>query len=461
MGAVFNGQEPLHIAIIGAGIGGLSLANGLLRQGVSYTLYEAAKCYSAVGAGVGLGPNAIHALDAIDHRLSALYNDISSGNVTPGKDHVMMDGMLLEEGFGEKRGLKPIPYGAQCYNRTSAHRKALLDILTSGIPINTVKFNYRVKSIDQKSDRVVIAFDNGEVVEASCVIGCDGVKGVTRPLVLGQKWPDLVKAKYTGRYVYRAVVPMEKAMEVLGKDCLGNEIAGDARMMMHEGAIITTFPISRGKECNMVAFKFDGRSEWPYEEWTHPVSKETMVKDFEELGVDQRMIRFLDWATPLQWSVHDHPETPIYYNHLICLLGDSAHATTPHQASGAGQCIEDAFVLSRLLGLVAAPTQLDAAFRAYDSIRRPRAQKVVQTSREAADIFTLKAPGIGADMNKIVANMNERFLWIWDHDLLADAEKAKSEFYKLTETGKQRNGSVELKSAPMANVEEVQILLAA
>lgn len=452
---------PFHVAIVGAGIGGLALANGLLRQKVPYTLYEAAKCYSTIGAGVGLGPNAINALDGIDPRLSAMYDSISSGNVTAGKDHVMMDAMLLEEGFGEKRGLKPMPYGAECYNRTSAHRKDLLDILTSGIPLDTVKFNMRVKNVEQKNDRVIITFTSGEVVEASCLVGCDGVKGETRGMVIGDQWPELVQAKYCGRYVYRAIVPMQEAMKVLGKDSLGNEIAGDARMMMSEGAVITTFPISKGKECNMVAFKFDGRTEWPHADWTHPVSRETMVKDFEELGVDQRILKFLDWATPLQWSIHDHPETPIYYKNLICLLGDSAHATTPHQASGAGQCIEDALVLSRILGLITSPTQLQTAFRVYDGIRRPRAQKVVQTSRGAAEVYRLRAPGIGDDMDKIVANMNERFLWIWDHDLLEDVRKATEEFNALVAEDKPANGSVELKNAPANQVEEVEMVYTA
>jgi salicylate hydroxylase len=448
--------KPIHVAIIGAGIGGLALANGLLRRNVPFTIFDAAKCYSTVGAGVGLGPNAIRSLDLIDPSLKEQYAHISSGNVTPGKDHVMMDAMLLEEGFGEKRGLSPIPYGASCYDRTSAHRKDLLDVLTKAIPATHAKFDMRVRSVEQKSDGVLISFTNGEVFEASCAIGCDGVKGETRAMVIGDLRPDLIKAKYTGRYVYRAIAPMEDAVKILGKDCLGNDIAGDARMMMDENVVITTFPISKGKECNLVAFIFDGRKDWPHPEWTHPVSRETMVKDFVDAKVDQRIVKFIEWATPLQWSIHDHPETPIYYKNLICLLGDSAHATTPHQASGAGQCIEDAVVLSSLLGLVKSQHELTSAFKVFDEIRRPRAQKVVQTSREAAEIFRLHAPGIGADMDKIVENMNERFLWIWEHDLEGDVKKATEQFNTLRAGYPSTNGTVELKGLALERVTEAQ-----
>jgi salicylate hydroxylase len=292
-----DAERPSGVAIIGAGIGGLALAVGLLRQGVPFTLYEAAKQFSTVGAGVGLGPNAIRAMEAIQPGFTELYRGISSGNVTPGKDHVMMDAMLVVEGLGEKQGLRPMSYGAPCYDRTSAHRKDLLDILTAWIPKENVRFNKRVKSLSQNDKGVVIEFEDGEVVTASCAIGSDGIKGVSRRVVLGNRWPECVEAKYTSKYVYRSIVPMEDAMRVLGKDVDGNEIAGDAKMFMGERSIITTFPISRGTQSNMVCFRLDDRP-WTYHEWTKPVSREEMVQDMTQLGVDSRLVKLLDVSTP-------------------------------------------------------------------------------------------------------------------------------------------------------------------
>ena len=127
--------------------------------------------------------------------------------------------------------------------------------------------------------------------------------------------------------------------------------------------------------------------------------------------------------------------TPIYYKNRICLLGDSAHATTPHQASGAGQCIEDSLMLSHLLGKVRDAKDLPAAFEVYDSIRRPRAQKVVQTSQECGQIYGMIHPEIGDDMVKIAENLNERFLWIWEHDLKNDLRMADERLAKLVGKG--------------------------
>ncbi|RDW85248.1 hypothetical protein BP6252_02838 [Coleophoma cylindrospora] len=416
-------SNPLNIAIIGAGIGGLALAIGLLRQNVPYTLYEAAAEYSTIGAGVGLGPNALRAMDMIDPRFRALYEDISSGNLTPNKNHVMMDALLIEEGFGKNQGIDPASYGADCYDRTSCHRKALLDIMTGLIPLSTVRFNKRLKSLVQEKDKVIITFEDGEVTEANSVIGCDGVKGATRPVVLGEKYPEKVEATYSGKYAYRSIIPMKDAVEILG------EHAGDAKMFMGPGVNMTTFPISKGTACNAVVFKLDDKP-WSYQDWTRPVDPEVMFGDFST-GVDKRLVKLLEWGKPLQWSIWHHLDTPIYYNGLICLLGDSAHATTPHQAAGAGQCLEDALILSRLLGKVTSLTQVEPAYKIYDSIRRPRAQRVVRTSHETGLIYAFRHPDFGTDMRKIVEHLNERFLWLWEHDLHSDVVKAEAEFAKI------------------------------
>ncbi|KAF2998768.1 hypothetical protein E8E14_005623 [Neopestalotiopsis sp. 37M] len=421
-------ERPFNVAIIGAGIGGLALAGGLLRQGVPFTLYESAERFSAVGAGVGLGPNAIRAMEALQPGFTKLYQGISSGNVTPGKDHVMMDAMLVEEGLGEGRGLRPMSYGAQCYSRTSAHRTDLLKIMTADIPEQYVRFSKRAKTLSQDDERgVVIEFEDGEVTTASCAIGADGIKGASRGFVLGDRWPEYVRAQYTGKYVYRAIIPMDDAKRVLGQDVDGNEIAGDAKMFMGDECIITTFPISSGTQSNMVCFRLDNKP-WTHPEWTKPVSREDMTRDIADLGVDKRLVKLLDWAKPLQWGLFHHLETPTYFNKRICLLGDSAHATLPHQAAGAGQCIEDALVMSCLLGLVRETSQIDTAFSVFDTIRRPRAQRIVQTSQEAGDLCAFKAPGIGSNMDKIVENQAQRYLWIWLHDLDEDVKKAETEF---------------------------------
>ncbi|OOF95786.1 hypothetical protein ASPCADRAFT_48952 [Aspergillus carbonarius ITEM 5010] len=412
----------MHIAIVGAGIGGLALAIGLSNRDVSYTLYESAAQFSAVGAGVGLGPNALRAMELIDTRFRQLYNQISSGNLTPNKEHIAMEVLYAEDGFGERRGWQPAPFGAECYTRTSAHRRDLLEIMTSLIPRERVQFNKRVKEVKQTGEhsKVTITFEDGEVAEANAVIGCDGVKGPTRKAVLESLYPEHVQAVYSGKYVYRSIVPMKDAQEILG------DHAGDAKAFVGHALNIMTFPISCGTELNVVAIKLVDKP-WTHPQWTKEVTREEMVADFGD-GVDRRLVKLLDWARPVQWSLWHHPSTPTYYNGQICLLGDCAHGTTPHQAAGAGQCLEDALIMSHVLGLATNCTEITKAFQIYDGIRRPRAQAVVTTSHDAGKLYTFTHPQMGTDLSKIVANLNERFLWIWEHDLNADIELAHQQF---------------------------------
>lgn len=101
-------------------------------------------------------------------------------------------------------------------------------------------------------------------------------------------------------------------------------------------------------------------------------------------------------------------------------------------------------MLSKVLSRCQKSSELVAAFAAYDGVRRPRAQRVVQTSREAGDIFSFQGKDIGGDMVKIVDNMNERFLWIWDHDILGDADLATQNFNQIVlKVAQRKAGAVD------------------
>ncbi|KAI1846692.1 hypothetical protein JX265_009005 [Neoarthrinium moseri] len=440
--------QPPTIAVLGAGIGGLALAIGLIKRGIPVTVYEAADAFSTIGAGIGLGPNSLTAIDLIDSRFREKYNDAKTANEKPEFEHSVFDALYAEHGFGEKRGWTRGLIGAPYFTRSSAHRKDLLEIMQSFIPPGTVKFGKRARSVEEKGGRVVVTFVDGEVVTVDSLIACDGVKGITRKLVLGDNSPEQVAPTYCGMYIYRGIIPMDKAKEVLGTH------AGDAKWFMMKEKGVAIYPISKGKEENFVFFVTD-RKPWTQGDSPIPCTKEEMIEDLKDF--DPRLIKLLDWAKPLRWPTWHHPKTSTYYKGRVCLLGDVAHASSPHQAAGAGQGLEDAVVLSHLLPLVESPDQLEVAFKVYDSIRRPRAQKVVTTSYEAGIIYTWLDPEIGDDMNKIVENANQRLHWIWQHDLKGDMASAENEFKRLT--SEKRNGtpisSNSVKAGPVMEAKEL------
>ena len=127
--------------------------------------------------------------------------------------------------------------------------------------------------------------------------------------------------------------------------------------------------------------------------------------------------------TPDIWALFDHTPAKTYYNSHICLVGDAAHASTPHQGAGAGMCVEDCYILGELLGRIDDAKGLPAVFAAYDEVRRLRTQKQVQTSREGAMVYEFEGPE-GDNLDAIARDVNVRMDWIVEVDIAADLERA-------------------------------------
>lgn len=290
-------DQQFNIAIIGAGIGGLAFAIGLSHRKIPFTIYESAPAFSTVGAGVGLGPNALRAMDLIDQRFRDMYMEIATGNLMPEKKHAMMEAMRMEEGLGEGESWWGHgEWGAPYFERTGAHRKDLLDIMTSFIDRDAVRFDRAVASINEQHDQVTLTFADGRVATHAAAIGCDGIKGLTRRVVLGEQYPQHVEPQYTHKYVYRTVLPMEDARKILGY------LATDAKMYMSRNSNVSTYPISEGKQVNIVAFRRDP-NPWRLNGNTQEVERERMLEDFADLELDGRLLKLLEVSPNLVGKV--------------------------------------------------------------------------------------------------------------------------------------------------------------
>lgn len=166
---------------------------------------------------------------------------------------------------------------------------------------------------------------------------------------------------------------------------------------------------------------------------TEKVSHQTMIADFEGPTVDDRFRRLINNANPIKWGFFHHRYTSTYYRDRVVLLGDSAHASLPFQAAGAGQGLEDGLVLSNVLAKIHNAPDQDAAlepiiragFAAYDSIRRPRAQRQLERASEMSQMIYLQHSETGSDMNQVILKLQRGwFDWVWFHDLDADIESA-------------------------------------
>lgn len=112
------------------------------------------------------------------------------------------------------------------------------------------------------------------------------------------------------------------------------------------------------------------------------------------------------------------------------MIGDAAHATTSFAGQGAAQAIEDASTLCTLFQHIKDVSQISKAFEAYDMVRRPRSQKVVEMSRLFGRIYAFREEGVGDDLNLMRKSMGEA-AWMNNADLQAQNDKAISYFDKI------------------------------
>lgn len=180
---------------------------------------------------------------------------------------------------------------------------------------------------------------------------------------------------------------------------------------------------------NVVAFVSD-RSQpnpaWPSDApWVRQASQAEMLKAFEGWG-DAVQVLLECIATPSLWALHDLAELPGYTHGRVGLIGDAAHAMLPHQGAGAGQGLEDAWLLAGLLAdpnVLGSPVQ--AVLEAYDAVRRPRACRVQRTSWEAGELYEFRDPAVLDDPQLLGKVLGERFDWLWNHDLQDDLKRAR------------------------------------
>ena len=132
--------------------------------------------------------------------------------------------------------------------QTSFHRAKLLDEIISQIPKDIAQFNKRVDSYTElENGRLSLDFTDGNVAEADCVLGTDGIHSTIRKILLGKDHPT-VAPKFTGAVAFRALVPMSDF-----RDVIGSEKAENSTMYHGRGQTIITYPIDNGKTVNVAA----------------------------------------------------------------------------------------------------------------------------------------------------------------------------------------------------------------
>ncbi|WP_118184554.1 FAD-dependent monooxygenase [Paraburkholderia phosphatilytica] len=390
-------RMDLNIAIIGAGIGGLTLALALRERGIDAQLYEQTDELREVGAAVALSANATRfyehmglraAFDAVCAEIPALiYRDGRSGEVI-GRHHG-------EPSYREQ-------FGGSYWG---VHRADLQAVLSKAVGLEHINLGHRLTDIVQHPDRVSLSFANGRRIDADLVIGADGARSITRRWMLG--YDD---ALYSGCSGFRGLVPAER-MHLLPDPEAIQFWVGPQGHLLH-------YPIGDNGDQNFLLVERHP-SPWASRDWVTPASEGEqlrLIKDWHPAVV--QMIS----AVPIsqRWGLFHRPPLGRWSKGRVTLIGDAAHALVPHHGQGANQSIEDAVVLAAQLAK-AGPGRWRDAQEAYERLRRGRTRKVQYASISTADVLHLP-DGPEAQARNARLQSRESLLhhldWIHDFDAL-------------------------------------------
>ncbi len=414
-------QPALRIGIIGGGISGVALALDLCRHShLEVQLFESAPAFGEVGAGVSFGANAVRAIAGLG--LAEPYAQVADRTPEPWQDIW----------FEWRRGSDAGYLGASVapgVGQSSVHRADFLDVLASRLPEGVARFNKRAVAVEQEGAGVRVRFTDGSDYRGDLLIAADGIKSALRNHVLEGIGAAPAAPRFTGTCAYRGMIDSLRLREAYRAAGVDEHLVDVPQMYLGLDGHILTFPVKQGRIINVVAFISDRSRpdpQWPADApWVREASQREMLDAFAGWG-DAARVLLECIPAPTHWALHDLAELPGYVHGRVALIGDAAHAMLPHQGAGAGQGLEDAWFLARLLG---DPRARDAApealLVAYDALRRPRACRVQRTSWEAGELYELRDPQVGDDEQALGATLASRFDWLWNHDLEADLADAR------------------------------------
>ncbi len=152
-----------------------------------------------------------------------------------------------------------------------------------------------------------------------------------------------------------------------------------------------------------------------------------MLADFSDWSESCKALLVLI-DSPTIWALHEIQPLETYKNSTnnVILIGDAAHAMLPHQGAGAGQGLEDALILAKLLeNPELTHESIQFVSEIYQQIRLERAVKVQNTSRESGEIYELYSSKY-SDFESIGQHLTHRFDWLWQHSLEQDIQQAQA-----------------------------------
>ena len=351
----------MKIAIVGAGMGGLTAGIALKKFGHQVTIYEQATEILPVGAAISLWSNGVKCLNylGLTHEIQALGGEMESLAYVDGLNQQTMTQFSLTPLYKEV-GQKAYPVS----------RADLQNLLMQHFGMQDIQLGKKMIRIEEQAEQVCIHFQDGSSVEADLLIGADGTHSLTRQHVLGLT----VERRYAGYVNWNGLVEMNEGLAP----------AQQWTTYIGEGKRVSLMPVAD----NRFYFFFDvpldvglpnQRNQYKaalkqyFAGWCAPV---------------QQLIDSIDEQKTNRVEIHDIEPFMTFYKGRVVLLGDAAHSTTPDIGQGGCQAMEDAIYLARALQINT--FGLDDALTRYQNKRNERTREMVLRARKRCDVTHMK-----------------------------------------------------------------------
>jgi 6-hydroxynicotinate 3-monooxygenase len=348
-------KQKKRVAVVGAGLGGLTAAGFLQRAGFSVKVYEQAPAFSRIGAGIILSANVSKVMRRLGIESALVEAGIKSQTyISRAWDSGETMYQILFDAESERR------YGGPYVH---IHRGDLHTVLERAVTPGTIMFNHRLVDLKESSDAIRLIFENGATTEVDIVVGADGIRSKVRELLLGPEPP-----RFVGAAAYRAIFPAERLRGVQIPDC--------TKWWGPDRHCLPYFLTSRRDE--VYAIGVVPASGWDSDEASTASSRDEYLEAFAGFHTDlRRVLEAVDSVS--LWPIFDRERDDRWSGGRIALLGDACHPMRPFMAAGGAMAVEDAAILSRCLATFDETAQ---AFRCYAATRIPRVAEVQRISIE-------------------------------------------------------------------------------
>ncbi|TFK48371.1 FAD/NAD(P)-binding domain-containing protein [Heliocybe sulcata] len=445
-------QPKFKVAICGAGIGGLALAVVLSKYAgasVDVAVYEGAAEITTAGAGISVWKRMWTIMQdlGLDVELAKKAIEPPEDAPRPGLAFRKSDGPHPGYNFYEMMN----PYGA-----ITLHRADVVDVLMAKIPKSySIQTSKRMTSYSRRDDgSITMRFADGSSTAADILIGADGVHSPTRKCLFrsmaedeGVTDPARLEAidketgpVWTGTLAYRALVPTE-ALELVYP---GHQACKRGIVYLGKNKHLVAYPIAQGRLINLVPFYTVAGGEGTTFEgkWVTDVSKEEVIDSFSNIEEEAQVLTKC-MEKPTRWAIHAMSPLPHYAYGRVAILGDAAHAMTTHLGAGAGQAIEDAYVLGRFLADPAVTIdKVTDILRVYEQARLPFANAIVANATATGYLYEFNGPGWDDNdrsnedekLHALGKQIEKQWEWQWTKDFREDWQRAERLLSGVLET---------------------------